>query len=170
MNLSRFDRLAIGLVLVLVIFYLELTSQLSGLLYLISAIYILRFSGPGKQAFTLAVATTLSIVVGYFLAGDTETISAEPIISRVVPLTTVWICFYATLRFKKLMENKKGDSDLIKSLTAQKELAINQLQTAHSDLMHQVDKRKLAEQELLKRQKLQDAMAQQLPEWRDCRA
>ena len=163
MNLSRFDRLAIGLVLVLVIFSLELTSQLSGLLYLISAIYILRFSGPGKQALTLAVATTLSIIVGYFLAGDAEAISAEPIISRVVPLTTVWICFYANLRFKKLMKNKKGDSDLIKSLTAQKEQAINQLQTAHSDLMHQVDKRKLAEQELLKRQKLQDAMAHNFP-------
>ena len=70
MNLFRFDRLAIGLVLVLVIFSLELTSQLSGLLYLIPAIYILRFSGPGKQALVLAVATTLSIIVGYFFADN----------------------------------------------------------------------------------------------------
>ena len=52
---------------------------------------------------------------------------------------------------------------MIKSLTAQKEQAINQLQTAHGDLMHQVDKRKLAEQELLKRKKLQDAMAHNFP-------
>ena len=77
MNLSRFDRLAIGLVLVLGIFSLELTSQLSGLLYLISAIYILRFSGPSKQALILAVATTLSIILGYFFANNDEAISAR---------------------------------------------------------------------------------------------
>jgi len=61
------------------------------------------------------------------------------------------------------MKNKKEDNELIKSLTAQKEQAINQLQTAHGELMHQVDKRKLAEQELLKRKKLQDAMAHNFP-------
>jgi len=149
MNLSRFDRLAIGLVLVLVIFSLELTSQLSGVLYLISAIYIFRFSKSSKQALTLAVATTLAIIAGYFLVDDAEVISAEPLISRIVLLTTVWICFYSNLRFKNLMKNKKEDVELIKSLTAQKEQAINQLQTAHSDLMHQADKRRLAEQELL---------------------
>src|SRR6187200_49243 len=137
MNLSRFDRLVIGLVLVLVIFSLELTSQLSGLLYLISAVYILRFSGPGNQALALTVATTLSIIIGYFFANNNETISAEPIISRAVPLATAWICFYSNLMFKNLMKNKKEDSELIKSLTAQKEQAINQLQTVHGDLMHQ---------------------------------
>ena len=163
MNLSRFDRLAIGLVLVVVILFLELTSQLSGLLYLIPAIYILRFSGPSKQALALAVATTLSIILGYFFANNSGAIQAEPIITRVVPFATVWICFYSNLRFKDLMKNKKGDSELIKSLTAQKEQAINQLQTVHGDLMHQVDKRKLAEQELLKRKKLQDAMAHNFP-------
>ena len=103
MNLSRFDRLAIGLVLVLVIFSLELTSQLSGVLYLISAIYIFRFSKSSKQALTLAVATTLAIIAGYFLVDDAEVISAEPLISRIVLLATVWICFYSNLRFKNLM-------------------------------------------------------------------
>jgi signal transduction histidine kinase len=163
MNLSRFDRLFIGLVLVLVIFSLELTIQLNGLLYLISAFYILRFTGPSKQALALAVATTLSLILGYFFADNAEAVSADPIVTRIVPFTTVWICFYSNLRFKNLMRHKKEDSEMIKSLTAQKEQAIHQLQTAHGDLMHQVDKRKVAEQELLKRKKLQDAMAHNFP-------
>ena len=109
MNLSRFDRLAVGLVLVLVIFFLELTSQLSGLLYLISAIYILRFSKSSNQVLILAIATSLAIIAGYFFSDDAEAFSRERIISRIIPLATVWICFYSNLRFKNLMKNKKEE-------------------------------------------------------------
>ena len=79
MNLTRFDRLAIGLVLVLGIFSLDLTTQLGGLLYLIPAIYILRFSRSSMQAFTLAIATSLSIILGYFLSDNHEAFSVEHI-------------------------------------------------------------------------------------------
>ena len=78
MNLTRFDRLAIGLVLVLGIFSLDLTIQIGGFLYLIPAIYILRFSRSSMQAFTLAIATSLSIVLGYFLSDNHEPFSLEP--------------------------------------------------------------------------------------------
>jgi signal transduction histidine kinase len=163
MNLARFDRLAIGLVLVLGIFFIEITNELGSLLYLISAIYILRFSGPNKHVIGLAIATSLSIVIGYFFSINDEGVSVSSIINRAIPLATVWICLYANLRFDGLLRSKKQDAELIKSITTQKDQAISQLQTINGDLMHQVDKRKVAEQELLKRKKLQDAMAHNFP-------
>jgi len=163
MNLTRFDRLAIGLVLVLGIFSLDLTIQIGGFLYLIPAIYILRFPRSSMQAFTLAIATSLSIVLGYFLLYNHEPFSGERILMRAISLAVVWVCLYANVQLKRLLKERKEDGELIKSLTAQREQAIAQLQTANGDLMQQVDKRKHAEQELLKRKKLQDAMAHNFP-------
>ena len=164
MNLTRFDKLAIGLVLVLGIFFFELTTQLDGLLYLISAIYILTFTGPRKQALTLAIATSLLIFIGYFFSADADEFSTATLTNRAIPLIAVWGCFYFDLRLNSLLKEKKQDLELIRALTSQKEQAINQLQTATGDLMIQVDKRKVAEQELLKRKKLQDAMAHNFPD------
>ncbi len=82
---------------------------------------------------------------------------------RAISLAIVWVCLYANVRLERLLKGKKEDGELIKSLTAQREQAITQLQTANGDLMHQVDKRKYAEQEFLKRKKLQDAMAHNFP-------
>jgi signal transduction histidine kinase len=163
MNLTRFDRLAIGLVLVLGIFSLDLTIQIGGFFYLIPAIYILRFSRSSMQAFTLAIATSLSIVLGYFLLSNDEPFSEERILMRAISLAFVLVCLYANIQLKRLLKEKKEDGELIKSLAAQREQAIAQLQTANADLMQQVDKRKHAEQELLKRKKLQDAMAHNFP-------
>src|SRR5688572_29468885 len=163
MNLTRFDRLAIGLVLVLGIFSLDLTTQVGGFLYLIPAFYILRFSRSSMHSFTLAIATSLSIILGYFLSDNYAAFSGEHIGVRAISLIIVGICLYANLQFERLLMEKKEDDELIKSLTAQREQAITQLQTANGDLMLQVDKRKHAEQELLKRKKLQDAMAHNFP-------
>src|SRR5688572_10189483 len=109
MNLARFDRLAIGLVLVLGIFFIEITNELGSLLYLISAIYILRFSGPNKHVIGLAIATSLSIVIGYFFSINDVGVSVSSIINRAIPLATVWICLYANLRFDGLLRSKKQD-------------------------------------------------------------
>ncbi|HYI76655.1 MAG TPA: HAMP domain-containing sensor histidine kinase [Chryseolinea sp.] len=163
MNLARIYRVALGLVLILGIFIAELSWKFHGVLYLISAIYILIFSTNRKQSYVLAVATSLCIIAGYFRSSEYETFSSANIITLAIVLSTVWICLYANEKLQRLQQGRKHDADLLKSLTTQKDQAIQQLQIATGNLMQQVDKRKIAEQELLKRKKLQDAMAHNFP-------
>ena len=90
MNLNRLDSLAVGLVLVLAISFLDLTTALGGLLYLILAVYLLRFSGSINNVFILGIATTLSIIVGYFVSGEGAT-QYTTIINRVISVSAVWM-------------------------------------------------------------------------------
>ena len=158
MNLNRLDSLAVGLVLVLAISFLDLTTALGGLLYLILAVYLLRFSGSINNVFILGIATTLSIIVGYFVSGEGAT-QYTTIINRVISVSAVWMGIYANLKIRKILAEKTQANELIKSLTAQKDLALSQLQAASGDLVLQVDKRKAIELELLKRKKLQDDLS-----------
>jgi signal transduction histidine kinase len=163
MNLAPFYRIALGLVLILGIFIAELSWKFQGVLYLISAIYILIFSTNRTQSYVLAVATSLCIIAGYFLSSEYESFSSANIIPLAIVLSTVWICLYANQKLQLLQRGRKLDADLLKSLATQKDQALQQLQIATGNLMQQVDKRKIAEQELLKRKKLQDAMAHNFP-------
>jgi signal transduction histidine kinase len=164
MKANRLDRLGVGIALVLVIFLLEYATSLGGLLYLIVAIYLLRFSGLHKRIFTIGFIASLAITIGYLLSKDYTGQDIQSIINPVFSFSIIWICIYANIGFKKALTEEHEKTELIKSLTCQKDEVVNELQTVSGNLKLQAEERKRVEQELLKRKKLQDAMAHNFPD------
>jgi len=163
MKLNRIDRLGIGLVLLLGVFFLDLTTRLNSLPYCIVSFYILRFPGNHKRVVILGIATSFAIIAGYFI-NQSAGFDNQRIFTYLLSLATTWICVYGNSKLNNYRREKAKSSDLIKSLIAQKDQAVNQLKSATWDLQQQFDERKSIEQELTKRKKLQDAMAHNFPD------
>lgn len=164
MKVNRLDRLGVGLGLVLGIFFLEFAFPLGGIPYILASIYILRFSGSPKGVFILAIAASAALAVGYILAKGSVVPGAHSLVTLGLSLSIIWICVYTNVRVRNVLKEEIKNAELIKSLAAQKEQATSQLQAVTGDLKHQLGERKRIEQELLKRKKLQEAMAHNFPD------
>lgn len=157
MKFNRFDRLGLGLLLLLAIFIVEWYAQAGSIAYLFVSVYILRYSGSYKDLLILGLAASVALILGYILSTGAD----GRIISHALSLTMIWICVYAN---DKLRKEEIRNSALIQSLHAQKDEAISELKSVSADLEHQSGERKIVEQELLKRKKLQEAMAHNFPD------
>src|SRR5687767_5727005 len=117
MRSNRFDRLAIGIVLLLGIFALEFAAPLGGLSYLLLGIYILRFTGERETVVILGVVATIAIVVGFFLPMDLNSLmnlsglSPLSITSRLTCIAAVWICVFVNFRFRELVRKTEDKND-----------------------------------------------------------
>ena len=161
MNLNRFDRLGVGLALAACIFLLEWTAQIGTVGCLIVSVYILRYSGDSKSLIMVGLASSLAIIAAYFITDYSGELDKRGIIINGLSLSMIWICVYANHKLKFQVNKNK---ELIQSLQAQKNEAIGELTSVTSDLHHQSNERRIIEQELLKRKKLQEAMAHNFPD------
>ncbi len=164
MKLNRFDRLVVGFAFLLGIFTIEFAATLGGALYLLVAIYILRFSGQRKSVLILGVASSLAILLGFYLSEDFASLNPVSVTNRVLLISFIWISVYVNFRFRYLIKVENKNGDLIRSLNSQNQQVHNELQSLSLDLENQLQERKRIEQELLKRKKLQDAMAHNFPD------
>ncbi len=162
MKVNRFDRLDVGLILVLGIFFLEYTGRLGNLSYLIVAVYLLRYTGTFWNMIYLGIITTLAILTGYFI---THAITDfDNLVNPLLALSLTWLAVYANSRFKKYVKDQSLKRELIQSLTIQKDEALKKLESVSANLLRQVDERRLIEKELVKRKTLQEAMAHNFPD------
>ncbi len=161
MNFNRFDRLGVGLALAMGIFILQWTAHVGTIGGLIISIYILRYSGDSKSLIIIGLAASLAILAGYLTTNFANGVDGDEVIINGLSLSMVWICVYANHKLK-FQVNK--NSELIQSLETQKNEAIHELESVTSDLRSESNERKIVELELLKRKKLQEAMAHNFPD------
>lgn len=160
MKFNQFDRLGIGIILVVAICCLDLIAKLGSVPYLVVSIYILRYTGSYKSLFILGLATSGAIIIGYFVSTHGSFNSAV-LASHILSLCIVWVCVYANDRSRK---EATSHAATMLSLNAQKDEAISELKSANAALELISDERVLIEQELRKRKKLQEAMAHNFPD------
>jgi signal transduction histidine kinase len=160
MKFNRFDRLGLGIILVLAIFFLEWYVRLESITYLLVSIYIFRYSGSYKSLLLLGIASSAAIIVGYFFSAN-GMFGGNSAASHILSLSVVWLCVYTNDRSRK--EAIKS-SAVIQSLSAQKDEAISELKAVSAELELISDERKSVEYELQKRKKLQEAMAHNFPD------
>jgi signal transduction histidine kinase len=162
MQVNRFDRLGVGLILVLGIFFLEYAGHLGNISYLIVALYLLRYTGAFRNVIYLGVITTLAILTGHFITHDISDFYS--LINPLLSLSLTWLAVYANSRFKKYDKDQMLKRELIQSLTVQKDDALKKLESVSGNLLRQVDEKRLIEKELVKRKTLQEAMAHNFPD------
>jgi len=160
MKFNQFDRLGTGIALVIGIFCLEWYVQLGSLTYLLVSIYILRYAGSYKSLLLLGLVTSAAVIIGYFLS-TYGAFSVTNVVSHILSLSLIWICVYANDRLRKEATNNAAT---IQSLHAQKDEAISELKSASSALEYSSEERTLIEQELVKRKRVQQAMAHNFPD------
>lgn len=160
MKFNQFDRLGTGIALVMGIFCLEWYAQLGSLTYLLVSLYILRYTGSYKSLFILGLGASLAVIIGYFLPMS-GTFNPTNVVSHLLSLCIIWICAYTNHRLRKVATDNAAT---IQSLHVQKDEAISELKSANAALELVSDERILAEQELLKRKRLQQAMAHNFPD------
>jgi signal transduction histidine kinase len=164
MRVNHFDRLSVGLALVLGISLLEFGIQSESFFYIIPALYILRYSGAGKDVVIMSIAASLAVIAGYFILHDYRLQNSDGAFGHLLSLSIVWISAYANFRVKDLQRRFLWNAEQIKSLTSEKDQAVSNLLATTVDLKQQINERLTIEQELLKRKKLQDAMAHNFPD------
>lgn len=164
MKVNLLDRLSVGLTMVLGIFLLELGIHSQSFIYILPALYIFRYSGAGKDVIIVSIAASLAIIVGYFILHDYALGNRESTISHLFSMSIIWICAYANFKIRDLQQRSFLNAEQVKSLTSEKDQAVNNLLTTTVDLKQQISERLAIEQELLKRKKLQDAMAHNFPD------
>jgi signal transduction histidine kinase len=160
MKFNQFDRLGLGIILVLAIFFLEWYLQLKSVTYLLVSLYIFRYSGSYKSLLLIGIASSAAIIVGYFLSAN-GMFSGNSAATHILSLSIVWLCVYTNDRSRR--EAIKS-SAMIQSLSAQKDEAISELKSVSAELELISDERKSVEYELQKRKKLQEAMAHNFPD------
>ena len=156
----KFSRLGIGIVLILAVFSLEWFAKLSSISYLLVSIYLVRFKGSYKSLFVLGLVSTVAIIIGYFRL-FTGTFDGSTVVSHLLSLCVVWLCIYFNDRSRR---EETRNAAAIQSLHAQKDEAISELKSTSAALELVSGERTLIEQELLKRKKLQEAMAHHFPD------
>ena len=156
----KFSRLGIGIVLVLAVFSLEWFAKLSSIGYLLVSIYIVQYKGSYKSLLVLGLVSTTAIILGYFLL-STGTFDGSNAVSHLLSLCVIWLCIYFNDRSRR--EATRNDAAL-QSLRAQKDEAISELKSTSATLEVVSGERTAIEQELLKRKKLQEAMAHHFPD------
>jgi signal transduction histidine kinase len=171
MRSNRFDRLAIGIILLVGIFLLEFFFPVGGVSYIIAAIYMLRFSGQRENVVVLGVLGSLAVIAGFLLStgllisADIPTFPIADITHGVLILCIIWIAVVVNFRFRNLIKKTEDkNAELIKSLTFQKDEILQRLQHISKDLKSQTEERNQIERELHKRKKLLDAMAHHFPD------
>src|SRR3989337_1999566 len=164
MNLNRLDKLAVGLVILLGAFLIDYLTQIGSAAYILVALYLLRFSGDRKNAIILAITASIAIVCGFYPSRAPIGLIPTTIVNLGLSLSILWICVYANYRFREFITTGKISHQEVEVLTAQKNHVAQQLQSLQSDLENQMNERKQVDQELLKRKKLQDAMAHHFPD------
>ena len=164
MNLNRLDKLAVGLVILLGAFLIDYLTQIGSAAYILVALYLLRFSGDRKNAIIIAITASIAIVCGFYLSRAPIDLIPTTIVNLGLSLSILWICVYANYRFREFITTGKISHQEVEVLTAQKNHVAQQLQSLQSDLENQMNERKQVDQELLKRKKLQDAMAHHFPD------
>ncbi|WP_276371985.1 HAMP domain-containing sensor histidine kinase [Chryseolinea sp. H1M3-3] len=162
MQVNRFDRLGVGLILVLGIFFLEYFGHLGNISYLIVALYLLRYTGAFRHVIYLGVISTIAILTGHFITHNSSDFNS--LINPLLSLSLPWLAVYANSRFKKYDKDQMVKRELIQSLTIQKDDALKKLESVSGNLLRQVDEKRLIEKELVKRKTLQEAMAHNFPD------
>lgn len=160
MKFNRFDRLGLGLLLVVAIFSVEWYAQLGGISYIFISLYILRYTGSYKNLLILGLVSSVAGIVGYFFSVRISPADSQ-ITSYILSLAIIWICVYANDKLRK--ETIKSTA-LIQSLDTQKDEAISELKSLRADLEQTSGQQRLIEAELVKRKRLQDAMAHNFPD------
>lgn len=156
----KVNRLVAGIVLVAAVFCLEWFARLGSLTYLLVSIFIIRYKGSYKNLFLLGLIASAAIITGYFFSTPGQ-LSGSAAVSHLLSLSIIWLCIYFNDRSRK---EATTSASLIQSLNAQKEEALSELKSANSTLEHVSSEKILVEQELLKRKKLQEAMAHNFPD------
>src|SRR3990170_1905715 len=164
MNLNRLDKLAVGLAILLGAFLIDYLTQIGSASYVLVALYLLRFSGERKNAIIIAISASFAIVCGFYLSRANVNLASANVVNLGLSLSILWICVYANYRFSEFITTRIVSHKEIKALTTQKDQVAQQLKSLKSDLENQLNERKLVDQELLKRKKLQDAMAHNFPD------
>ena len=160
MKFNRFDRLGFGLVLVAAIFSLEWYAQLGGIGYFFIALYILRYTGSYKNLLILGLLSSFAVIVGYFFSVRISPADGQTT-SYMLSFALIWICVYAN---DKLRKEAIKSTALIQSLDTQKDEALSELKSLRADLEHTSGQQRLIEAELIKRKRLQEAMAHNFPD------
>ena len=156
----KFNRLGIGIVLVLAVFGLEWFIKLSSVGYLLVSIYIVRYRGSYRSLFTIGLVATAAIILGYLFSYNGIFDGSETV-SHLLSLALIWLSVYFNDRIRK---EATRTAATIQSLHAQKDEAISELKSATAALELVSGERTAVEQELLKRKKLQEAMAHHFPD------
>lgn len=164
MQVSRFDRLWIGILFAVGIFLLEVALPFGNLAYLLLAIYLLRYTGPQTHVALVGIIASITVIVGFFLNVDPNTFGTSHLINAILALGVIWIAVYANTIFSKQQEEGALRKEQVKSISDEKEKIVQQLDALRTDLQLKVDEKNTIEQELVKRKTLQEAMAHNFPD------
>ena len=162
MTVRWFDKLPVGFLLVLVTLFLVTVTPLGSLAFILLAVYIIRYTGSQQQVFFLGIAASLGIIAVYFLSGilyyDTSSTHA------LLASTIIWVSVYGNIRAQRVSSEKLKLDNTIRLLSEKTNDTITQIEEIKMKLTQATDDRVKVEQELLKRKKLQDAMAHNFPD------
>jgi PAS domain S-box-containing protein len=99
----------VSLFLVASIFLLELVMPFHAsvtLGYVIIIFYMLQFPQQSKYAIVLSIATTIFIVLGYFLTAHSFKDQPSVPLNRGLSVLAIWMAAYFSLRFKELLDKE----------------------------------------------------------------
>jgi signal transduction histidine kinase len=164
MQVSRFDRLWIGILFAVGIFLLEVALPFGNLAYLLLALYLLRYTGPQRHVAFVGIIASITVMVGYFLNTDASTFAASHLINPILALAVIWMAVYANTIFSQHRTEGVLRNEQVKSISDEKDKIVQQLDALRTDLQLKVDEKNTIEQELVKRKTLQEAMAHNFPD------
>ncbi|HTE28795.1 MAG TPA: ATP-binding protein [Chryseolinea sp.] len=163
MRTDHSNRVAIGLILIAGIFFIDLIFPWGIFAYLLAGIYIFTMPGKFIHGLILGLITTLFIVIGFFLPKHVTGPFNYEVTVRLLLLFIVGFGVLSRIR-NNTNDSFAGQNSLLQSAIAEKDEALFRLSQLIKDLDAFREEKKQIENDLLKGKRLHEAMAHHFPD------